>query len=539
MYKVVLIDDDRQVLQSMRKAIPWNELNAVCVGEGIDGKEGLRLVGELLPDIVITDVYMPVMNGLEMIKELRKNEYDGKIIILSGYSDFEYAREALKLQVDDYLSKPATVSTIREVIEHAVAQLRKKQSEREAQVELLHKISLYEPFVEREWLKSIVIGTVAGEHEEFILHKHPLMKSHYHLVLGVEIEATSRYSDAAAADRRLFRFAVGNVIGELLAQYWKTYELVELQGNSFAAILHVNRTQTDEAAVSEACGLGKRIIRSIQDVLGIRLRIGVGALQQHWSQISVSTEEAFLALAERENAVCGDAELYVFKKKENKTREATDQTLRPVKFYHQLAESIRSLQEQKAVDVVREFIRALRQFGETRPSSLVRHGSECLTIIRYTMFDVGKNMDDITMMKTATQSLESVGTPEALECWLIETVRLVCGHRAWNENVKHKQAVDFMVQYIHDHYAEEITLTELAEKVYLSRNYLSQLFRDAVGETFNSYVTKVRMEKAKRLLMEGKYLIYEVAEMVGYKNIPYFSTLFKKETGLNPSDFLK
>lgn len=96
-----------------------------------------------------------------------------------------------------------------------------------------------------------------------------------------------------------------------------------------------------------------------------------------------------------------------------------------------------------------------------------------------------------------------------------------------------------MTQYIHEHYAEEVTLAELSEKIYISRNHLSIIFKNMTGETFNNYLTRVRIEKARELLMERKMLVYEVAERVGYKNVPYFSTLFKKMTGLNPTDFIK
>jgi two-component system response regulator YesN len=96
-----------------------------------------------------------------------------------------------------------------------------------------------------------------------------------------------------------------------------------------------------------------------------------------------------------------------------------------------------------------------------------------------------------------------------------------------------------MIRYIHENYAQDIRLAELAEKVYISRNYLSTIFRNATGETFNDYVTRVRMEKAKNLLLEGKLMVYEVADQVGYKNVPYFTTLFKKYTGRNPTEFVK
>ncbi|REJ11325.1 MAG: DNA-binding response regulator [Paenibacillaceae bacterium] len=545
MYGVVVIDDDRQVLRSMEKSIPWTEMGTVCLGVAGDGREGLRLIGELSPDIVITDIYMPVMDGLEMIRELRRQGYPGKIVILSGYSEFEYARQALKLQVDDYLSKPASLTTIREVIGQAVRQLQEERREKETLEQLEQKISHYETFLEQEWLKNVMTGARSvclshgGEDEALFLRKHPRLETDAHLVLGVEIAASSRISEAAPADRQLFRFAIRNVLGELLQTFWGAFEMVDLHAHHVAVLLHADPRRPQEAAVDDAIRLGKRLIRTVYEVLRIRLRIGVGTLQHDWRRISLSTEEAFLALANEGNAACGDVELYIYRKPEDGIPDLSIQKLKPIRFYHELAEAIRLFQEQRATDVIGRFIRTLEDIGETKPASLRMHGRECLTIIRFTLFDTGKNMEHRLSTSGLEKRLETVDTPETLERWLMDVVEQVCREETGQENLRHKQAVEYVLQYIQEHYAEDLTLSELAGKVYLSRNYLSQLFREYVGESFNQYVTKVRMEKAKRLLAEGKYLIYEVADMVGYKNIPYFSTLFKKTTGLNPSDFMK
>jgi two-component system response regulator YesN len=95
-----------------------------------------------------------------------------------------------------------------------------------------------------------------------------------------------------------------------------------------------------------------------------------------------------------------------------------------------------------------------------------------------------------------------------------------------------------MIQYIHERYAENVTITELTNKVFISRNYLSQIFKNATGESFNQYLNRVRMEKAKSLILEGKYLVYEISEMVGFKNTAYFSTQFKKYTGFTPKELI-
>jgi len=136
--------------------------------------------------------------------------------------------------------------------------------------------------------------------------------------------------------------------------------------------------------------------------------------------------------------------------------------------------------------------------------------------------------------------IRGIARLDQLRAWLYEKIeRTLRNQQQWSDNARHKQAMEFMIDYIHEHYAEDITLNDLSKKVFISRNYLGDIFRKATGESFNDYVTRVRMEKARTLLLEGRFLIYEIAEQVGYKNIPYFSTLFKKYTGLNPSDVVR
>ncbi|MDR7078694.1 YesN/AraC family two-component response regulator [Neobacillus niacini] len=281
MWKAVIIDDDKQVLRVMKKAIPWEKIGVTCIGEGTDGEEGLQLITETKPDIVLTDIYMPIMNGMEMLQHARDNGYNGKAIILSGYSDFEYARTALRLQVDDYLSKPATVETIESVLTAVISKLEKEKVFQNDQEDLAQKLEYYQSLYSNSEVESIVMG----------------------------MEDQSSISDDQQMDNKV--------------------------------------------------------------------------------------------------------------------------------------------------------------------------------------------------------------------------------------NIRHKQAVEYMIQYINENYNERITINDLSEQLYISRNYLSQIFKKATGLSFNQYINKVRMEKAKCLISEGQYLIYEIAEKVGFKNTPYFSSLFKKYTGMNPTDLLK
>jgi len=364
-WTTVLVDDDANVLRGMKKAIPWDEIGAECIGESSDGLQGLRLVQNLRPDIVLTDIYMPVMSGLDMIERLRQEGYAGKIVILSGYSDFQYARQALRLNVDDYLSKPITIRTIKEAFAKVIDQL---EAER------------------------------AGKQERLRLE-------------------------------------------ERLEQY-----------------------ERDTGGPSPLAG--------------------------------------------------------------------------HIRFVQELVEALKYQQLEQASRIVADYRQQLNAAGVLIADPFLL-GMELWGVLTFALYDVGIKLDEMFPQLELKRELAGMADIDALMDWLANKAEAICGDGQWDENLKHRQAVDFMIRYIHDNYADNITLNHLANELYISRYYLGQIFKKATGDSFNQYLTKVRIAKAKELLLEGKFMVYEITEKVGFRNVPYFSTLFKKYTGMNPTDLVK
>jgi two-component system response regulator YesN len=532
MWKILIIDDDFQVLEGMKKSIPWEALEAQWVGEAMDGEEGLRMIRENKPDIVITDIYMPVMNGLEMIEQLRDEGFQGEIIILSGYSDFQYARQALRLEVSDYLSKPMTIEELRSVLDKVIKELEAKELITLEQEDVKRRLMMYEPFVQKEWLKSIVTGTTdntlvidnmgASERDSWLNRSH--------VVMGIELIRTDRISGLSLADWNLFRFAMGNIIDEILTEDWPESELVELHSHNSAVIFHIDAALEGEESRRRLHLIRERITDCVGRYLKLQARIGIGGIK-NWQQLSDSTEEAFLVLLQQN--IVTDPE-------EHSTAPAdTEITLRPIKFYQELADAIVSSKQETIGRIIDSYMLQLQQLPTITPVYLRYLCTELWTIFAYTLYNVGIVLDELFPEHSSKQEIAKINTQEQLRSWLIEKIQVIILSRGWNENSRHKDAVDFMIQYVHEHFTEEITLEDLSKQLYLSRNYLNQIFKKANGETFTNYVIRVRMEKAKSLLVEGKYMIYEIAEKIGYKNVPYFSSIFKKYHGVNPSDFGK
>ncbi|UJF33876.1 response regulator [Paenibacillus hexagrammi] len=542
MWKIAIIDDDRQVLQGMKRAIPWDELEAVWVGEALNGRDGLQMIRDMQPDIVISDIYMPVLNGLDMIEELRKEEFPGKIIILSGYSDFEYARQALRLNVSDYMSKPVSLPTLTTVLGKVVEELAQEEEKRIKQDEMEQKLSLYEPFIEKEWVQSAVAGTLEASFrsEELLPPAYRFWLDSRHLVIGLDLVRDVRASSLTLSDWNLFRFAVSNIVCEITREVYPSFEYTELHGTRSALVLHPAPDQ--ELQPDALQELGKKLIENIGSFLKLVIRVGIGNLKDSWEDIPDSTEEAFRAIDLKEKRMDPAYDLYMYGGEALKLERDSSGSaagIRPVKFYLELAGAIKASQETQAQEIVSEYIALLERQGSISPDYLQSLAGELWGIFAYCLYEVGMMLDDIFANDQIAKEMTGLTKPSQLAEWLNDKISVICSSRQWKGNSKHRQAVDFMLQYVHEHYAEDITLGDLADKVYISRNHLSIIFKNVTGETFNTYLTRVRVEKARELLLDRKMLVYEVAEKVGYKNVPYFSTLFKKFTGMNPTELVK
>ncbi|WNR44199.1 response regulator transcription factor [Paenibacillus roseipurpureus] len=535
MWRVLIIDDDFQVLEGMKKSIPWERLEAEWVGEAMDGQEGLQKVKETSPDIVITDIYMPVMNGLEMIEQLKQDGFSGEIIILSGYSDFQYARQALRLQVSDYLSKPVTMDELGGVLERVIHELEMKEAERLEQAETRRRLMMYEPFVQKEWLKTVVTGTQerAITEESMTPMKQGAWLSQKHLIMGIELMGTNRVMNVSLTDWSLYRFAVANIIREVLEQDWPRSEFIELHSHHAAIVFHIPLAQSDADACARIREIGKHITACTFTYLKLSIRTGMGSVQTDWKQLSDSTEEAFLDLLQQ--TLTEDQGTRLTKP----DVVEPDFTIRPIKFYQELAEAIVYAKEEETLAIVDAYLEQLRQMPSVTPAYLQYLCSELWTILAYSLYSTGVVLDDLFPGMRAGQEIAKIQSIGELREWLKNKIVGISSQRGWSEQSKHKEAIDFMIQYAHEHYAEDIVLEDLSKQLYLSRNYLNRMFKKAMGETFTNYMIRVRLEKAKVLLAEGKYMIYEIAEKIGYKNVAYFSAIFKKQYGMNPSELGK
>ncbi|MGO4270737.1 response regulator, partial [Paenibacillus sp. TAF58] len=286
MWRLVVVDDDFHILQGFKKAIVWEKFGIEWVGEAENGQDGYELIAREKPDIVLTDIYMPQLNGLEMIERLRAEGIEAKYIVLSGYSDFEYARKALRLNVSDYLSKPITLDDLKLVLGKVLDELNEEVENQQELSSLSNKISMYEPFVRKQWLRVLISGSTDPVIHTQLPDAFEAWDRQGHFVMAVELLRTPRIRNASLQDWHLFRFGIGNIMNELLVQHWPDSQFIEIQSSHIMIVLHGPQDAPEHTSVEQITALGNEMVRCMDTYLNLQVRIGVGCSRLTWKEIS-------------------------------------------------------------------------------------------------------------------------------------------------------------------------------------------------------------------------------------------------------------
>ncbi|WP_185970930.1 helix-turn-helix domain-containing protein [Alkalicoccobacillus porphyridii] len=542
MWRTVIIDDDVQVLAGLKTIIPWKDLQLTLVGEARDGQEGVDLIREVKPHLVITDIYMPVMDGLEMIQHLSaKSEYNGKCVILSGYSDFEYARKALRLRIDEYLSKPTSPEKLKEVLKRVTKQLEDQHSTLLKQEEIEDQLKSYESLLEQRWLREIVVGEWVETNSSFpatSLKEKWEGKQHLVCVMAVHHRKSMNQN---VTDWHLLRVAARNIVNEIAKKHPFDVEWIDLYNEYSALSIHFDQGVSWASALLHLQQMTSEVVVAVSTYLKLKVIIGIGKPKADWQQLFESTTEAMQALKEPACFSEWHPQVAISELREKTTDQEKQDSKELSWFYLRIVEAIRFVRRDEVERLLDQCLSQLESENKlTTPDQLRIAGTEIWTAITYSMHHTGMSVEDIFSDMDLNEELNKVLFQVELKALLLLKVDRIFSYWKLDDNTRHKRAIKKTLEYIHNQYHEDITIQDIAAELNLSRNYLGQLFIKIVGETFKSYVTRVRLEKARRLLIEGEgLLVYQVAESVGYSHIPYFTRQFKQYFGCSPTKLLK
>lgn len=543
MLKIFLAEDEVVVRETIKRMIPWEELGFELVGEAADGEMALPLLIRQQPDLLITDIKMPFMDGLTLAR-LAKKEIPGlKVVILSGYDDFNYAKQAIGIGVEDYLLKPITKNALIERLSEIRSRYEHEKTQKEYYEKFQREMQAYEKNSSRDFFEALVGGS---------MDMMEVYKRAEKLGLDIVAEAynvlifTMNCDEDFSGQRDEYSSWEAESL-ELLENFFAGHSSAMLfRSNifSYGVLLKGQRETIEEN--TRACVDEIRKILSRQD--GRReWFLAVGQSVDRLSQIQKSYHTASRAFSQRylydENILYydemetmehpgGQAET-----EDNAYLQKVDvNALNPAILQKFLSNGL----QEETENFVKDYFYAI---GQEPMESLVFRNYVILNV-RFSVisFIKGLGCDTNEMESADTEEVlaESGKNMESAIAYAKKMISQTIEIRDQNSGNKNRSILKTAVDFIDSHYMdEEISLNTVANVANVSSNHFSALFSQNMGQTFIEYLTTLRMNKAKELLRCTGMRSSEIAGEIGYKDAHYFSYLFKKTQGMTPSDYRK
>lgn len=515
MYTYVIIDDENLTRKgTIKKLLPLAD-TVTCAGEASNGEEALEVINKVNPDIIITDMNMPIMDGIEFLPLLSKAHPNKQIIVISGYKDFEYTKQAIMAKAVNYILKPFSREEIQASVKHAIQMINDKTS---LQKEILSseedkEFARYEYDV--QLLKNIILGydttssKITSEKLKFINQTHSL----------VMITLYSRDS-MEENDLKIFLQEAG--FGDL-ALYLPHKHNGDLE---FLVLFLPN-----QAAIT-AGELCRQVIRSLNYRLETQQKsvyFGVSKIHSSLLELHTAFEETVFALNSRQ---LSDRSSYYFYQ-ENQNNRTDIVWNKTDEFLFRIEAGMR--------DQVLELLNELFDYFSTIPLCTIAD-------VKYFCFQLTDKVKVI--MTYYFDQVKQYSMPSSIQnvqnsLFDIDEIRNYYSQLFINITVMLKiesvyatdDVVEKMKTYIKRNYKNDITLEYLSSLFYLNRSYCSHLFKEKTGEKFVDFINSIRINKAKQLLTNSDKKMYQIAKAVGYDNVKYFFRIFNKFEGVTPEQF--
>lgn len=508
--KLMIVDDDDQIREGMAYGIQWKNFGIEKVIYLKNGKEALQHLKEEYIDIVITDISMPIMSGVDLMREVRSRYQDISFILISGYKEFEYAQAGIQYGAEGYILKPIHLNELVELVSKVI----KKVEERKGVVE---NQSLVEELEKDQIMRQIIRGEMIDDDRisDYLCKKGGF--SAKHLLMGVVVKDDCKlYRLEADSD---VRGIVRNKMTEYLAGY--TYMFFQLDGNEGFLLVDVVDSTLRIFHLKQQI---ERMLRNInREVINGSFSLGI-SLTGHIQDVALMYRQGKNALEEcffQGKASCISYEEYVKKLEKTGTVFSTE------KWNKEIA----CILEKGDID---EFQRVLEECARALKSCKKDFIQEYLfenLIWNNHMYNKDKEG------KTFYKSIFEMDTyTEAVSKWQMYLKEIMENHCMLKD---YSSEISEALKYIWKHYGERISVNQIAEKMNLSTGHFSRMFKKQVGTSVVKYINQYRIQKAEELLRTTNMKVYEVADLVGISDYIYFSQVFKSFTGKSPSDFRK
>ncbi len=529
MYKLLIVDDETEIAEDISTSIDWEKEGIEVCGCASNGLEAIDIINALKPDIVILDINMPVVNGLELMQKIHEEKLDIQFIILSGYDEFEYARKAMGLGAKSYLLKPCmphdilyAVLTVKELLDAS----RKK-------VRLLDYYEDYFqyslPQVKENFLVKLVKGYIKNRGrilEEIERYNINLPESNLAAVVFEVLERSSQVGGSDARNADSLKSCIADAASSLEASS-------PVITDPFACddyIVFLCSTKTGFPSHGPV-HFFDRMRRLLKQKYNVQVLIGIGAFVKSYEDLPESYTSSVSAIRKahffEENRIITYDEML---------REEQNTSFYPSQEEADILNSLHAVDKASILRKVDDLYHSVLLQG-VRKKEYVKEVSIML-IKNVIQSCLDEQMDMQAMLNEQMKLFDNIVSCETMSRLKEIVSDFLCkaaGLSAQQNNANN--LVSIAINYIHKNYSRELNLETLAQQVFITPGYLSILFKQETGINFIDYLHKYRIQMSKKLMKDPQYKIYKISGMVGFRNAKHFSQVFKKYTGLTPKEY--
>ncbi|MEC0231620.1 response regulator [Paenibacillus alba] len=521
--KAILADDEPNILRNLQAVIPWDELEIDIVGTARNGLEALELCGLHVPDLVMSDIRMPLMDGITFVQKLRELSEDCTVLMVTGYQDFEYARSLMRVGVSDYILKPINYEELENSIRKLANEIKEKKLN---QQEEQHKWGKMKNLAYEKILQDVLMNyTEITTHTLLPIDNLDLETLSY-LFAMIDVDDYSQKSlPWSEQERKLWNFAVRNVLQDSLTDEQLKFTVLQLREGEWCVLIQWEERDESKAQTKLddiALRLQNNVLQSVK--LGISVGYFPEAVGLHQLSDTYRKLQRFLQLH------LGKQQS-LLRYKESKEPADANSTL--WFLVEEIVTGLKQLNRAKTEDALSRLKLLLEGLLDC---SFARAYQMLHFLILHLLREL-REMNSLDIQEEE-QIWSQLDKSESIQHLFQVMVQLVAiGLEGANKKKNSELLMAAAKEYIRTHYANDFGIEDVASSLGISSSYFSLLFKQHFGETFVEYVTKHRMELAKSMLLHSDKSITDIGKSCGYLERRYFTKVFQKFTGEIPSEY--
>lgn len=532
MITIFIVDDEPIIQTGIKTVINWGKLDMKVVGEARNGQEALAKILVQKPDIVMTDIRMPLMDGIELSYEIKKKLPKTHLVFLTGFNDFEYTKEAIKLGVADYLLKPINEHELLHVMILLKEKIIRENNDRNSINRTKQLFSQNISSIRYKCLNKYFQGEIG---EEFFEEQAKTMRIDLsgpnYLMLALSLDKYYQMATKKDSDVKLLKFIVGNIASELLGKIAKS---TLLDGNDDKLFIILSIT-IDINEVVKTC---KEIQFYIKKYYGCSVTIGIGDVVEEISGIQRSFNQAKHAIEHK--MTYGYNQIFI---ESNNVKEET-QTVKIYLTPYEESELMEQLKLLKADGIHNNLEKLFEHYSHIENISRDKVEQFCINII--VMVVKALEEQQISSLNALGEDyyflneIKKYETLKDLEYWVMGVFTKALDALNNKKGDKYKKIVVLAMEYVRENFEKPISVADIASEIYVTPNYFSKVFKDETGENFTSWLNKYRINQAKKIMTSEKNIrVYEIAIQTGFSDYKYFAYIFKKVAGYTPTSYME